>query len=128
MKRLLTVVYGLTVLLGLLLALGPGETLHHQLHKWDIKPYFRECCCADPRHTRCAWGDHFGGPWRRHHPGISLFGFTVLGLTVVVGLTACVCRCLCKGLIPPGHCQDCGYDLTGNVSGRCPECGKAIGG
>lgn len=21
-----------------------------------------------------------------------------------------------------GHCQ-CGYDLTGNVSGRCPECG-----
>ena len=25
--------------------------------------------------------------------------------------------------IPPGHCQRCGYDLTGNVSGRCPECG-----
>ncbi|MBU0617500.1 MAG: hypothetical protein KKI02_07270 [Planctomycetes bacterium] len=24
---------------------------------------------------------------------------------------------------PPGHCQNCGYDLTGNVSGRCPECG-----
>jgi len=23
----------------------------------------------------------------------------------------------------PGHCQHCGYDLTGNVSGRCPECG-----
>jgi hypothetical protein len=22
-----------------------------------------------------------------------------------------------------GHCQHCGYDLTGNVSGRCPECG-----
>ena len=26
---------------------------------------------------------------------------------------------------PPGHCQKCGYDLTGNVSGRCPECGEA---
>ncbi len=25
--------------------------------------------------------------------------------------------------IPPGHCQKCGYDLTGNVSGVCPECG-----
>jgi hypothetical protein len=24
-----------------------------------------------------------------------------------------------------GHCQTCGYDLTGNVSGRCPECGTA---
>ncbi|UCG32128.1 MAG: hypothetical protein JSU68_10725 [Phycisphaerales bacterium] len=21
------------------------------------------------------------------------------------------------------HCGDCGYDLTGNVSGICPECG-----
>jgi hypothetical protein len=26
----------------------------------------------------------------------------------------------------PGHCQACGYDLTGNVSGRCPECGALI--
>jgi len=25
--------------------------------------------------------------------------------------------------ISPGHCQKCGYDLTGNVSGVCPECG-----
>jgi hypothetical protein len=25
--------------------------------------------------------------------------------------------------IPPGHCRKCGYDLTGNVSGICPECG-----
>jgi hypothetical protein len=22
-----------------------------------------------------------------------------------------------------GHCAGCGYDLTGNLSGRCPECG-----
>jgi hypothetical protein len=27
---------------------------------------------------------------------------------------------------PPGHCQKCGYNLTGNVSGRCPECGEAV--
>jgi hypothetical protein len=25
-----------------------------------------------------------------------------------------------------GHCSTCGYDLTGNVSGACPECGTAI--
>jgi hypothetical protein len=24
---------------------------------------------------------------------------------------------------PKGHCQTCGYDLTGNVTGICPECG-----
>ena len=27
---------------------------------------------------------------------------------------------------PPGYCQHCGYNLTGNVSGRCPECGTTI--
>lgn len=26
---------------------------------------------------------------------------------------------------PVGHCQDCGYDLSGQrASGRCPECGS----
>jgi len=25
-----------------------------------------------------------------------------------------------------GHCRRCGYDLTGNVSGICPECGTSI--
>jgi len=25
-----------------------------------------------------------------------------------------------------GACVDCGYDLTGNVSGTCPECGNEI--
>ncbi len=24
-----------------------------------------------------------------------------------------------------GLCTRCGYDLTGNVSGTCPECGKS---
>ena len=23
----------------------------------------------------------------------------------------------------PAECRECGYDLTGNTSGRCPECG-----
>ncbi|HDZ21569.1 hypothetical protein LCGC14_0908540 [marine sediment metagenome] len=27
--------------------------------------------------------------------------------------------------IPLDHCQVCRYDLTGNVTGRCPECGAA---
>jgi hypothetical protein len=25
-----------------------------------------------------------------------------------------------------GCCDRCGYNLTGNVSGRCPECGTAV--
>jgi hypothetical protein len=26
----------------------------------------------------------------------------------------------------PDHCRTCGYDLTGNVSGICPECGTPV--
>jgi len=26
----------------------------------------------------------------------------------------------------PGRCLTCDYDLTGNVSGRCPECGEPV--
>ena len=29
-------------------------------------------------------------------------------------------------IINPGLCSSCGYDLTGNTSGVCPECGVAI--
>ncbi len=27
-----------------------------------------------------------------------------------------------------GKCNDCGYNLTGNVSGVCPECGMEVAG
>jgi predicted RNA-binding Zn-ribbon protein involved in translation (DUF1610 family) len=27
---------------------------------------------------------------------------------------------------PEHHCQSCGYDLTGNISGVCPECGTDV--
>jgi hypothetical protein len=33
----------------------------------------------------------------------------------------------CRGReYPPGYCRACGYNLTGNVSGVCPECGTKI--
>jgi len=27
---------------------------------------------------------------------------------------------------PRGHCQQCGYDLTGNTTGFCPECNTKV--
>ena len=31
-----------------------------------------------------------------------------------------------KRRVRPGYCVGCGYDLTGNVSGVCPECGRSV--
>ena len=31
-----------------------------------------------------------------------------------------------RARVPRGHCRRCRYDLTGNVSGVCPECGVEV--
>jgi len=36
------------------------------------------------------------------------------------------CVALLDRWLPPGHCKKCGYNLIGNVSGVCPECGTAM--
>jgi hypothetical protein len=45
---------------------------------------------------------------------------------VCAGVLTAVLWWLDRRRIPPGHCRKCGYDLTGNVSGRCPECGTEV--
>lgn len=45
---------------------------------------------------------------------------SVLTLPLLLGFVATRRRCLRRRR---GICVECGYDLTGNVSGICPECG-----
>lgn len=50
-------------------------------------------------------------------------------LCIATALTALILWC--RELIASFHwrkgcCLKCGYDLTGNISGRCPECGTMI--
>jgi len=33
-----------------------------------------------------------------------------------------------RGSLGSGHCRTCHYDLTGNTSGVCPECGTVVAG
>ena len=47
---------------------------------------------------------------------------------VAVSLPTAFLRWRDRRRIPRGHCQTCGYELTGNVSGRCPECGSSLAG
>ena len=45
--------------------------------------------------------------------------------TMLFAIPTAVLWIIDRRRIPPGHCRTCGYNLTGNLSGRCPECGSA---
>jgi hypothetical protein len=42
--------------------------------------------------------------------------------SLFVGLLVAIIPCH-PAIVPPGRCGKCDYDLTGNLSGICPECG-----
>lgn len=58
---------------------------------------------------------------RRFLGGLVIFAATL----IAYALTAGMIRRFERRLRDAGRCMGCGYDLTGNVSGRCPECGRA---
>ncbi len=45
---------------------------------------------------------------------------------VIVAIPTALLFWLDRRRIPSGYCKKCGYDLTGNVSGVCPECGEMV--
>ncbi len=50
----------------------------------------------------------------------------VWGAAIVFGAAAVLLWYRIYRSYPVGHCNACGYDLTGNASGRCPECGTPV--
>jgi hypothetical protein len=62
--------------------------------------------------------------------GVDRFGAMDISMCIAAagGLVSAIIvyRRLKRPSPPPGCCRECGYDLTGNVSGICPECGTPI--
>jgi hypothetical protein len=62
-----------------------------------------------------------GGVWQ-----LQFAVYTLLALGPVIGLGIAVAPAVDRRRKISGKCRTCGYDLTCNVSGRCPECGTPI--
>lgn len=68
---------------------------------------------------------------------ISTMGYwddSPMATTVVIVSGVCLWGLICwhswwsaRRAAPTDDCLHCGYNLTGNVSGRCPECGREAG-
>jgi hypothetical protein len=56
-------------------------------------------------------------------PSYSYIGIPFWVPLVVAAIPTAILWCLDRRPLE-GHCRKCGYDLTGNVTGVCPECGK----
>ena len=82
-----------------------------------------------------SWGPHFLG-LPVHYPGACRFvlvRFSVIGMTLLAAMPVLLCwvfRCIRRWIgrrrLRRGFCPQCQYNLTGNISGICPECGTTV--
>jgi hypothetical protein len=78
-------------------------------------------------------GSGWGFRWRTYGGGTTWFERREMSVpfwALVVGLGVLPCVWWMRGarMKPrPGACRNCGYSVTGNTSGICPECGTAVG-
>lgn len=74
---------------------------------------------------------HDNDPWRwlpewgTDHAQISRSGYLPLWIPLLLCIVATIVIFRRTRMTPTG-CGACGYDLTGNVSGVCPECGERV--
>lgn len=73
------------------------------------------------------WTTGFYFAWNGHHETAFLVAVLVISLLPpYVFARAVYVRLRWKNVPSRCHCEACWYDLTGNISGVCPECGTSV--
>lgn len=121
------------------LAMGNGRTIDVRLGagalniNWGHEPdIYEKITCA--KGIECGLIGFFylpvARPWVLFYGGPSVFQAEIPLWLVAppLAVLALVLSCRRRVDAPRNACRGCGYDLTGNVSGRCPECGAAATG
>lgn len=89
--------------------------------------YSLYCMLAQPEQSYVARPAHW---WQESLVGWRLILDPSYLLSWVIGVGQCVIGVYglsLSALFPQAeHCASCGYNLRGNVSGRCPECGQTL--
>lgn len=78
------------------------------------------------------WPTVIGIPTRRWPNPLWIFSITTVLDTIAVPCAVAGAWVIARSRLKysdrlhSGHCRQCGYDLTGNRSGVCPECGAGV--
>lgn len=125
------------------LIVGVINALTHAEPAFD--PRTQEVLKYAPFWTEAEWKEHehliesadlpiydpatHGKPWVSGMPASQLWSSRLVTIVFApAGLLWRLRRMKHEVFMVCRHCRYCGYDLTGNVSGVCPECGQQING
>lgn len=80
------------------------------------------------RATLKTWYPRYSTPSQRNIPGVWSLEMQMPFwlLVLLTGIPTAYLFWKDRRKKGPGFCGQCGYDLKGNVSGKCPECGKEV--
>ena len=78
--------------------------------------------------SRIGFGLPYKGPVLIHGRIFAIDGILIIESPFILFIVLVALASLLKNLyrVQPGFCKSCGYNLTGNISGVCPECGTNI--
>jgi hypothetical protein len=95
---------------------------------WDV---YRSDAYGDLEEFCSPYSAGFGGTWGMASHGVDVYALVIphwfLLLMLAVLPVIWLIKWQKRRRLGPNACHQCAYDLTGNQTGICPECGAGVG-